>query len=184
MTDAEQNLIIEQSLSSEENLRVAIKVAAAFPDLKKRIWRDFLRYLEIRLIQDLGAGWKTEILEDRPWGIQVHRVSWPADKRIGLRSDQATGTWFHYWVSSFGDTDKGIKDSLDRRIKTCKGAIDQSSVWWSFTEQFRDWNEEETIVELFRKKGAAEYWLPRLREIIDVVVPIVGAGLKRGEAKA
>jgi hypothetical protein len=96
MTSAECDLILKESLRDEHNLRIAVKVGSAFQALKNRIWHDFLHDLEARVLEKLGAGWKTRVKLKDELSLSLRKDSWPLDKWMGLRSEHpSSGTQYY-----------------------------------------------------------------------------------------
>ena len=89
----ESEVIAEQAFRDEDNLRMAAKVALAFPSIKTKIIKDFIPRLVANLQRRLGKDWTvTDYWSAGPLqkGCQVAlaKSSWMDRANIGLEADR------------------------------------------------------------------------------------------------
>jgi hypothetical protein len=178
MNPEETDLIVKYSLSNEETLTLAIKVALAYPALRRRIFSDFLCHLQEKVQEALGSDWLTVVEIDAWVGISARRRKWPETISLGVRSDGVAGRYVYLWVKRFnallreGQTDEMLKCELDEQVG--KGGTTKEAAWWMSPSKHRDWGTEGALVELYNRQRAAEYLTNLIVRIAEVVDSVVG----------
>jgi hypothetical protein len=71
--------------------------------------------------------------------------------------------------------DQELKSALDQDVG--KSTPWDKMAWWVMFDQWRDWNTEEAIIELYLRDEAARIFTSRLVRIAGVVARIVDTRL-------
>jgi hypothetical protein len=189
MIPDETELIVNHALSTNENLRVAIKVGLAFHSLKARIISDFLHRLKSEVEAALGSQWTAGVESDEWLGLWIQKKTWPEEKYISVGSNKTDGKNVNFWVHRFGhdpenafsdfsdpentlnDFDEVLKSELDEQVG--KGNSSKNSAWYMFSARHRNWDSEEALLAL-TEPGAIDYWKRHLIQIAGIVTSSPG----------
>lgn len=182
----EADVIVEQAFENEQNLRLAAKVGLAFPSVKRRIVREFVQCLAVGLETRLGQEW---IVEDY-WtedplqaGCQIALVKkpWADGASIGLECDKAGPSELLYFVWRESKQKSPTVTDLKRSLDECfshgnhySPSTGGDTLWWKSVDgRYRDWNNENMLVALWKKKNAVEYYADRLWRICEIAGPLL-----------
>jgi hypothetical protein len=185
MSPGERDIILEQSLATEENLRVALLIGAAFDDLRCRIITRFAECLGARLRERFAASASWQVSN----GIGVDGYlqaggSLSAILRVGgervcvrLMYDKSPEIMYYAILKektpgtprlNWGH----IKQALDERFAV--GKANASCRWMSPVDHaYRNWYNPETLLKLWKKDEAATYFTNRLAAIMGIVTSVL-----------
>ncbi|HXB71766.1 MAG TPA: hypothetical protein VNY05_26250 [Candidatus Acidoferrales bacterium] len=183
MIPDEIELIVNHALSTNENLRVAIKVGLAFHSLKARIISDFLSRLKSEVAAALGGQWTVGVESDEWLGLWIQKKTWPELKSIGVGSENTVGRNIYFWVTKLEgyecvagnallDVDEALKSELDELVG--RGSSDKDNAWWRYSPRHRNWDSEEALLAL-AAPDATDYWKHHLIQIAEIVARLVPA---------
>ena len=189
-TDAE--IIVEHALLNESNMVLAAKVGASFKELQKRVILRFLERLRDDLQSTFGPEWSVELELDpsdrRSPYLFTSRKSWPEWVNFGICSDNGCLTGMYIYVNKCGEIlgnvllDQALEESLTAlgRCRTSGG------LYFIVLDKFRDWGEQDTLVEIYRACEALEYVKALLMRTRDAVAPVIdgnGPPVETGKIK-
>jgi hypothetical protein len=185
MSPSERDIVLDQALATEDNLRVAMLIAAAFDDLRCRIISRFTEYLvELlrnrfgdsapwRLWHDIGidghlqAGgslWAVHHVEGERVCVKLGYDKTPEAMYYAILNEQAPARSKVNWVR--------IKQELDNRFAV--GKTSASCRWISVVDHtYRNWYDTEVLLKLWKKDDAARYFTNRLAAIMGIVASVL-----------
>lgn len=175
-------IVVEHTLQSEDNLRLAAWVSAAFEQVRQRVVREFVKRLQSDLLARLGDSWAVEQNCDKDalkadWLVDIKKKRWHDNCSICLEGSKEGPRAVDYFV--WLDSDMPGKARLAEELKAAldeKHGVGKKSAnapWWSFLEPpYDDWTTENALVLLYRKADAAEEIAGQLESICRTVEPI------------
>ena len=183
MSPEERDIILAQSLSTEENTRVALLVGASFDDLRCRIISGFADALVLRLRDRMGPAWciTNRIVVDgylqKPGAIwAVHYVGVericvrlmynrsPDKMYFSILTEESPGPPKINWGR--------LKQELDSRFAV--GVASDTCRWMSLVDPaYRNWYDLEILLKLWKKTDAATYFTNRLSAVMGIVANVV-----------
>jgi hypothetical protein len=153
-----QELVVEQALASEVNLRVACAVHQSFDAILKAVISKFLRQLATEVSVSLGSEWKISVeapnssrgehlvftvgktnwIKLRPIVLGIY--SYPSKAFIGIQRKEPT--------SAFSETsDEDLCASLKSIIPSLKTRDQEWVAWWDVRHNtYGAWNSENPKV--------------------------------------
>jgi hypothetical protein len=183
MSPGEREIILEQSLSTERNVRVALLMGTAFDDLRCRIISQFAACLSARIRERFGASWRVANGIGVDGYLQKGQSLWAAHRvgseRICVRLMYDTTPEKMYY-SIFNEESASpttinwerIKKELDARFAV--GQITPACHWRSLVDHpYRNWYYLDTLLKLWKKDEAATYFTNRLAVIMGIVASVV-----------
>jgi hypothetical protein len=185
MSPEERDIVLEQSLATADNLRVALLIGMAFDDLRCRIVTRFAECLSTRLRERFGA--------DAPWhvtnGIGVDGYLQPggslcAVRRVGservcvgLMYDKSPEIMYYSILKEPAPHPSRlnwgrVKQELD--IRFAAGKTNPTCRWLSLVDHgYRNWYNPEVLLKPWEKDNAATYFTNRLAVIMGIVASVV-----------
>jgi hypothetical protein len=89
--EEEIKMIVDYALKDDTNLKIAVKIASAFDEIRKKIIIDFLDALENALKESLDGEWiinndlKQNVFDH--WrGFYISKRAWKENYQIGIQS--------------------------------------------------------------------------------------------------
>ena len=177
-TRSEHDVILDHAVRDDENLRIALKIGQAYPDLCGRIILGFLEAVEKELTPRLGSAWKVAIfdsaqLEGSEHCLEAHLLSYlgefcvvlgaegycyPKKIYFGVRSDSP----------SHSELVEHVRDTLNAQyLKGYRGAW---SFWYKYVDKaYSSWGSEDVTLLLYRKGAVVEYFVDHLEKLARAV---------------
>ncbi len=177
----EADVIAEHAFENEHTLGIAAKVGLAFPKIKERIVREFIASLQGRLEARLGKSWTVE----DSWSetpllrhsyIAAYKTTWSTEACVGLscEKDGPSNLDFYVWLEKKLKTPlvSELRDALDEHYG--HGHHGGNNPWWKWVDEpYRDWNTEESLMRLWKKDEAADYYAGHLLRICKIAGPFL-----------
>ena len=183
MSHEERNIVLERSLATEDNLRVALLIGMSFDDLRCRIISGFADALSERLRKRFGPSWRVTngigvdgYLQKGGSLWAVHHVGIervcvrlmydksPEKMYFSVLEEKSPNPPRIDWVR--------VKQELDARF-----AAEQSTTtcrWMSWVDYvYKNWYDPEILLKLWKKDEAAVYFTNRLAAIMGIVASVV-----------
>jgi hypothetical protein len=185
MSPEERELVLQQSLANEDNVRIALLIGTTFEELRFRIIRGFADSLSNRLRERFGPAWrvrngigvdgylqKSESLwASRHFGIERVTVSLRYDKSpermyYAVLKEEPRSSSTINWVR--------VKHELDRRFAV--GQANETCHWMSYVDHaYRNWYDVEILPKLWKKAEAVIYFSNRLSAIMGIIASVLQA---------
>lgn len=167
-----QDEIIKHANESEANFRVAIQAGLAFDELRNKLIREFFHALKVKM--ELDTNWEvdTSEVEKLPMKSAVitkfRKSDWIENVYIALQPQ--SGGVNEYVVGVLASKEgvgaelwQKIRDILNRELGEGKR---DSWPWFQYlNENFRDFNNPKTLMELYRKVAMCDALATRINEI-------------------
>jgi len=179
----ESVVIAEHSIESEQTLRLAAKIGLAFPKIKEKLVREFVQSLACELHARLGKQWSIENnWNERPLKVGSHlalsKREWQHKASIGLWCGRAGPSDLEYFVWRKGKqkspTITELKQALDEGCShgnRCSHP-DAENPWWKYVDDpYRDWSAESSLVALWKKNEAQDYYASHLLKLCEIGSP-------------
>jgi hypothetical protein len=183
MSPEERNIVLEQSLATEENLRVALLIGMTFDELRCRIICGFADCLSARLRERFGPSWRVMngigvdgYLHKGESVCAVHHVGiervcvrlmydkTPEKMYYSILEEQAISPPRIEWAR--------VKQELDARFAA--GQSTATCRWMSWVDYvYRNWYDPDVLLKLWKKDEAAVYFTNRLSAIMGIVASVV-----------
>ena len=174
---SEKDVILEHALRDEENLEIALKISAAYPDLCSLVIADFVKSIETKLASQLGSRWKV-------WVGDVSTFAWqyakflkaaflpdPGQFTVELSGDE-TGypkkVFLAVHSASASVRREPIKAIIDDLYAT--GKPTDYSLWYRYIDKaYSNWGSEDSTLLLYRKGEAVDYFVGHLERLARAV---------------
>jgi hypothetical protein len=185
MSPAERDIVLDQAMATEDNLRVALLIAAAFDDLRCRIISRFTEHLVGQLRNRFGDSAPWRIAQDMGIDgyLQTGGSLWAVHRFAGERVcvklgyDKSPESMYYALLNeqtpapSKVNWDR-IKQELDDRFAA--GKTNASCRWMSVVDHaYRNWYDTEVLLKLWRKDETATYFANRLAAIMGIVASVL-----------
>jgi hypothetical protein len=185
MSPEERDIVLEQSLATADNVRVALLIGMAFDDLRCRIVTRFADFLADRLRERFGASAQWHVtngigadgyLQSGGALFAVRRVG---NDRVCVRLMYDKSPEIMYYSilrEQFRNPTPinwgRIKQELDARFAV--GKPNATCRWISLVDHaYRNWFNPETLLKLWKKDEAATYFTNRLSTIMGIVASVI-----------
>jgi hypothetical protein len=179
-----QKTVSEFALQSESDLRTALAVADAVPEIKRQVVREFLQKLKGKLEAELGRGWRfDEKIADffeEPYGrFSMWKESWDGKFYIALEGQNHLRNGVVWGVRRDRDKLKGEPNSEILKRFQKEKYDGKSNRWWECyvypkEHELRYWNEAEAIIKLHFQLGeAVEYFKTRMLKAAEIAEPLL-----------
>lgn len=167
-----QDEIIKHANESEANFRVAIQTGLAFDELRNKLIREFFHTLKVKM--ELDTNWEVDTSEVEKEPIKKYvttkfrKPDWIENVYVALQPQN--GGIDNYVVGILASKE-GIGPELWQKIRgilNSKLGEGQKDTWPWFqhlNENFRDFNNPKTLVELYRKVAMCDALATRINEI-------------------
>jgi len=173
--------IAKYAFESERKLRLTAKVGLAFPTIKERIVREFIRSVIASLKPRLGASWDVEDgWNDTPLKsgsyIAVYKPTWAMDAGIGLHCAKTgpSDLNFFIWLSKKQKSPTAAKLAEALNERYAHGGHSGNNPWWKYVDlPYRDWNTEGALIGLWKKKEGVDYYANHLFKIWKIASPFM-----------
>jgi hypothetical protein len=183
MSPDEREIILAQSLLTEDNVRVALLVGASFDELRCRIISGFADALVLRLRDRMGPAWSisNRIVVDgflqrsgAIWAVHhvgVERIcvrlmcnQRPDKMYYSILKEETPGQPKINWGR--------IKQELDTRFAV--GQETDTCRWLSPVDPaYRNWYDAEILLKFWRKTDTATYFTNRFSAIMGIVANVI-----------
>jgi len=185
MSPEERDIILEQSLGSENNLRVALYVGMAFDDLRCRIISRFADDLCSRLQKRFGGleSWRITNEIGVDGYLQKSGSLWAIHRRGGgrvcvkLTYDKSPERMYYAIPNEEAPHPPKINWALLKGALDARFAAGQSTDTWHWTSlvdwAYRNWFDMEVLLKLWKCEDAANYFTNRLSAIMGIVASVV-----------
>ena len=175
---SEREVIIDHTLQDEDKLEIAIKVGAAYDDLRGRVILDFLDTVHSELAPRLGSLWKVSVARDprrfiEKWArfLAADYHGNPVHCRIEVGADEP-GYPKMVWLGAGSPTAPELHESMKNVIdeEYAKGRPGELHSWWRYLDKaYANWGDEETTLLLYRKVEAVNYLVDNLVQLARAV---------------
>ncbi|MBI1745611.1 MAG: hypothetical protein HYR55_03380 [Acidobacteria bacterium] len=175
---SEREIVIEHALENENNLDIALDIAFAYTELRRRIIVAFLEKLELFVRQQLDESqWNLHSkLRANPFehyaGFFVTKKAWREQYRVELSSEKYGATYLIIGIAKQAETLRSIeslKQTLDTQIRQGR-----ASTWWDWYHQlenpYGDWDNKEALVKMYDGTAVEDLGAYFLR-IVTVAAP-------------
>jgi hypothetical protein len=177
------DVILDHALQSESNFRMAVQVGLAFPDIHARIIKEFLAALKADLKKRLGRQWEVSdnwnpIPSKTKLIVSVRKTQWSGEDCIGLACQKRGPSELNWYIyvhpKATPVQQSDIKSALDSKYALGRRET-PFNPWWKYIEHrtYRAWNTEESLVALWQKSDAVEYYADHLTRIAKIASPII-----------
>jgi hypothetical protein len=183
MSPDERDIIVQQCLSTEDNIRVALLVGMAFDDLRCRIISGFAECLSGRLHAAFSRSWRVTNGIGVDGFLQKGGSLW-AVRHVGIERvcvrlmyDRSPERMYYSLLDEESPSPATInwdlvKQELDRRLAV--GQTSETSRWMSLVDQrYRNWYDPETLLKLWKKDEAVTYFMNQLGTIMGIVANVL-----------
>ena len=178
-------LITEYALQSEENLQIALAIMySCFDDIKRKIIVDFLNKLEEELKRSFPPPvWYIENCAkqnvfDIYSSFYLGKEKWGDICWISFSAQQSRAKWFIIGIEKQLSSQSigSLKAQMDNQYGNGK-----TTEWWEWYQEidgsYRDWDNETTLLRLYQKEEAVQYFRSRLERIVEIATPIIDAAV-------
>jgi hypothetical protein len=177
----EADIIAKYAFESERKLRLTAKVGLAFPGIKERIVCEFVQSLIAHLKARLGKPWDVEdAWSETPLKsgstIAVFKPTWAIDAGIGLHCAKTgpSDLNFFIYLSKKHKTPVAAKLGEVLSERYAHGGHSGNNPWWKYVDlPYRDWNTEDALIGLWKKKEAVDYYANHLLKIWKIASPFM-----------
>jgi len=188
VSKGEIELIVDYALENESNLEIALKIAFAFNEIRKKIIIDFLDALENALRESLDNEWtiQNNLKKDvfAKWkGCYIAKKKWQDICLIGIESDSSDAKNFFVTVrknkEQIPEAIGGgkLKNLLDKEYRPGSGG--EQWIYWKYFEGiYRNWDEEVLIKMSFKKDEIVRYFKEQILRIKDIATPVIDEAVK------
>ena len=181
MTESgEREIILEHALAHKNNLEMAVDIAFAYTDLRRRIIVAFAEKLERFVLRRLDESqWKVNAsLRADPFerwaGFSVTKNAWAGRYVVGLEAGAQGAKDLIIGVAKQAETlpsIEGLKQALDAQIRH-----GTASSWWDWyhplEHPYRHWDNKDALITMY-DETAVEPLGTYLLRIIEVAAPVI-----------
>lgn len=188
MANKEKELIASYVLQNEGNLEVALKIAFAFDEIRKKIILDFLEALEKDLSKSLDHKWviKNDLKEnvfDHWRGLYITKNEWREDLlyRIGFASEKYGARGFIIGVTKKQESQPIEGGKLNKLLgeKYKPGLASSHWEWYQWVEgNYGNWDNEEVLIKMYQKQETVSYFKEQILRIKEIAEPIIDEAVK------
>jgi hypothetical protein len=174
----ERKLVLDHALLSEENLDIALTIAAVYDEICSQVFDGFITSLGTELSSRLGKDWKIATGSAGEM-VVVQAPGHAANVYVALSADEGGRPRYPYFAvrcknreALLADKAKQIKAALDAQYG--QGKATDYSLWWRpVDKKYADWNSPETLIRLYRKKEALIYFAGHLEKLGTVLKEVL-----------
>jgi len=160
---SERELVLGHALESTTNMEMALDIAFAYRDLRRRVIGDyFVVQLECKVRQALDAAeWKLiTTMRENPFArfasFCVAKKNWEGRYGVGLEAQMGDARSFlvGIWKDHQGRPPiTGLKEKLDIQIR--QGQVSNRWDWFHYLDHpYRDW-DKEALMQMYNGNAAA-----------------------------
>lgn len=189
MDNEMKNVIVNYILESEDNLRLAYKVASAFNNIKESVYKGFLLKLQEELYREFDKNEIKIINEfyDNPMGawqkFYIRKNKWNEKYTIAFGANRKQKIYFGINIMENKKTeiDKKIRKKLDSGCinNSIKSFEEDYWIWeiW-LNEEYGNWGDEEVLANLWggvhgENFKILNYFKNLIIQVINIIDPII-----------
>jgi len=177
----EKEVIVNFAIENEGNFKKCLLIGFNFDDIKKTVIIKFLRELKEELRESLTDEWEIDITEN-PFvkfsGIFITKKNWDKKFSIGI---EAQNIMARDIVIGIGKDGKKITQKVGNgklidqlNAKGKPGRTSETWEWYRYLEGiYGNWDNEEALIEIYKKKDFVEFFKKQFLEIKDIATPLI-----------
>ena len=175
---SEHDVILDHAMRDVENLEIALKIGAAYSDIRGGVIARFLEAVNRELTTRLGETWQIEVCTDplllaksRAEFLLAHFSGHPGQFHILLGGDEAgypKNPWIGVRSASASELHERVKKAIDQEYKL--GEIGDPSFWYKYVDKaYSHWGSEDATLLLYRQGEAVTYFVDHLEKLAQAV---------------